>query len=249
MKLANACCKHALWILCFLVGPSFPIPPAADSYSSSLPAPTAESQSLVQATALTPEMAEGDEDREKWQRVPEVLAALGVKEGSSVADVGSGEGFFTLRLARAVGPSGRVFAIDIDKKPLGVLKKRLRKGGFKNVQVVRANPDDPKLPPGSIDAALFVASYHEMKSHQAILEHVRCALKHEGRIVVLEHLSHWESLPLEEESREKQERQHELDIKFVSQDLEDARFEVIARQKAFFRSVSEFSMTAARLAR
>ncbi len=212
--------------------------------AASIPACSAPG-GLAHATALNPQMEEDDALREKWNRVPDVLAALGLKEGSSVADVGSGEGFFTLRLACAVGPSGRVFAIDIDKKALRTLKARLRRGGFNNVQVIHSKPDDPKLRPDSINAALFVGSYHEMKFHRAVLEHVREALKSDGRVVVMEKLTYWESLPREAEAREKEEQRHDLDPKFVKQDLQDDHFQVIEYEPTFFRSISDFSLTAA----
>ncbi len=217
--------------------------------SAGIPACANSQAELAHITALSPGMEADDKEREKWNRVPDVIAALGVKEGSSVADVGAGPGFFTLRLACAVGPSGRVFAIDISKKALATLRKRLRKGGFKNVQVIHGKPDDPKLPPASLNAALFVMSYHEMKFHQAILEHARRALKPEGRIVLMEQRTYWESLPREEVPRDRLENRHELDPQMVNQDLQEAHFQVIDRQPAFLKRVSEFSLTAAQPAK
>jgi len=211
----------------------------------SSPACSDSAEGLAHATALSSQMEEDDKAREKWNRVPEVLTALGIKAGSSVADVGSGIGFFTLRLACAVGPSGRVFAIDIDKKVLKTLKARLRKGAFHNVIVIHSKPDDPMLQPDSIDAALFVGSYHEMKSHDTILEHVRNALHAGGRVVVMEKLTYWESLPPGNEARQKQEERHNLDSKFVKHDLQEGHFQVTDCQPTFFRSISEYSLTVA----
>lgn len=222
---------------------------ASGGSAAPIPACSSAKGALAHATALNPQMEEDDTIREKWNRVPDVIGALSIREGSSLADVGSGEGFFTLRLACAVGPTGRVLAIDIDKKVLKTLKARLRKGGFHNVLVIRSKPEDPKIPPESIDAALFVGSYHEMKTRQAILEHVRQALKPNGRIVVMESLSYWERLPREDEARDKQERRHELDAKFVNEDLQEAHFQVIDRQPEFFRRVTEFSLTAAQVSK
>ena len=88
---------------------------------------------------------------------------------SWVADVGAGDGFFTSRLSRAVGPTGRVFAVDIDRQALGKLRKRLADERLENVTVIESAPDDPKLPERVLDAALIINAYHEMREHQAIL--------------------------------------------------------------------------------
>lgn len=186
-------------------------------------------------TALTPEMASGEEERERWQRVPEVMDALGLKEGSWVADVGAGDGFFTVRLARAVGPTGRVFAVDIDKKKLATLRKRLRKGNITNVDLIRGKPDNPKLPPNKLDAVLIVNAYHEMKSYQAMLQRIHEALKPDGRMAVLDYVRRSGAPPGHKEPRDVETRKHEIDPEFVDQDLRDASFQVVDRRNSFIR--------------
>jgi ubiquinone/menaquinone biosynthesis C-methylase UbiE len=124
--------------------------------------------------------------RESWQRVPDIFAAMRVTEGSVVADVGAGSGFFTTRLSRAVGARGRVFAVDISASTIAGLRQRLDRDGVTNVDTLVGAADDPKLPTGVLDAALIVNAYHEMREHQAMLAAIRRALKPSGRLVIVE---------------------------------------------------------------
>lgn len=88
-----------------------------------------------------------DNARDGWQRVPDILVALNVVPGSRVADVGAGDGFFTVRLARAVGPKGRVIAEDIDTKALARLRVRVAEELLENIDVVQGGPDEPEHRP------------------------------------------------------------------------------------------------------
>jgi len=103
--------------------------------------------------------------RARWQRPERVLRVLGVRRGAVVADVGAGPGYFTTRLARAVGPRGRVYAIDPEPEVLKVLVKRL--DGTTNVTPVLSLDDDPLLPPASCDLAVFVNAYHHVANGPA----------------------------------------------------------------------------------
>jgi predicted methyltransferase len=89
--------------------------------------------------------------RDDWQQPDEVLALLAIRPGDRVADLGAGGGYFTFRLAEAVGPGGRVYAVDIDDDMLAHLARRARETGAANVEIVRADADDPRLPDGEID--------------------------------------------------------------------------------------------------
>ena len=111
-----------------------------------------------------------DQNRDKWQKVDEIFAAMGVKSGAVVADIGAGGGYFTARLARATGETGRVYAVDIGADVIKRLGERVRAEGLKNVEIVHGAATDPKLPPVSLDAALIVNAYHEMHEHQAMLD-------------------------------------------------------------------------------
>lgn len=170
-----------------------------------------------------------DATREAWQKVPEIVAALGVRGGSSVADIGAGRGFFTTRLARTVGPGGRVYAVDVADDDLRRLRERVEEQGLSQVQVVEGERDDPRLPAGSIDAALIVNAYHEMREHQAMLAGIRRALRPGGRLVIVE--------PIVEsrrgDPRDRQASSHEIEPKYVEADLRDAGFDVLELRDPF----------------
>jgi predicted methyltransferase len=102
------------------------------------------------------------EDRDQWQRPDQIMDALKIAEGSVVADLGAGGGWFTIRLARRVEQNGLVIAEDIQRLMLLALRRRVDLEGLKNVRTVQGTPNDPKLPP-DIDAALIVDAYHEME--------------------------------------------------------------------------------------
>ena len=179
--------------------------------------------------------------REQWQKVDEIFAAMAIRPGAVVADVGAGDGFFTSRLARAVGHDGRVFAVDIDDAALERLRRRLADDGIQNVTIIKGTTDDPKLPDGVLDAALIINAYHEMPQHQSILAALRRALKPEGRLVIVE--------PIEASRRGRpradQVRDHEIDPEFVLQDARKAGFRVVGLQDPFTvrKSSMEWLMT------
>jgi predicted methyltransferase len=93
--------------------------------------------------------------RESWQRVTDVFEAMGIAPGSVVADLGAGGGWFTTRLARAVGPDGRVYAVDVNPISLRELRYALPKD-LANIDIVRGEENDPRLPAGQLDAVLVV---------------------------------------------------------------------------------------------
>jgi predicted methyltransferase len=181
--------------------------------------------------------------REGWQRVPDVIKALGIGEGSAVADVGAGGGFFTVRLAKLVGPKGRVFAVDVDKGVTRELRQRVESEKLSNVEVIQGAVDDPELPAGTLDAVLIVNAYHEMTEHQAMLGHIRQALKPGGRLVLVE-----PNRPSQTgRTREDLALDHLIDPDSVRQDLKEAGFEVIDFQELFAKQNNlriEFLMVA-----
>jgi ubiquinone/menaquinone biosynthesis C-methylase UbiE len=163
-------------------------------------------------------------NRESWQRVPDVFAAMGVVAGSVVADVGAGDGFFTTRLAKAVGPTGRVYAVDISASVLERLKANAAGEQLTNVEAVLGAPNDPRLPAATLDAALIVNAYHEMREHQSMLLAIRRALKPSGRLVIVEGVIDGQrGVP-----RSSQENRHFLAPQYLQQDAIAAGF-VIAR--------------------
>lgn len=121
-----------------------------------------------------------DPDRTRWQRPARVMKALGIRRGSVVADVGAGPGYFTLQLARAVGPTGRVFAVDPGLPHLERLRERLMKAGRRNVTPVLGRGDDPHLPPDTCDVVMIVNTYHHFPNGPTFLRRAAEALRPGG---------------------------------------------------------------------
>src|SRR4051812_48244903 len=126
-------------------------------------------------------------EREEEEAPDAALDALKIPKGASVADIGAGSGYITVRLAARVGASGRVFANDVQPQMLNILSRRLNSSRITNVTLIEGTIDDPKLPPGSVDLALMVDVYHELSQPQSILRHLRESLKAGGRLVLLEY--------------------------------------------------------------
>lgn len=171
----------------------------------------------------------GEENREQWQKVDEVFQALGVAPGAAVADLGAGDGFFTVRLAKAVGEHGRVYAVDINTDSLRRLRTRIGNEKLTQVEVVEGAADDPKLPAGTLDAVLIVNAYHEMKAFKEILPKLKAALKPNGRLVIIEPISN----ARRDRTREEQTRNHEIAIDFVRQDALQAGFSQVSMRDPF----------------
>lgn len=184
---------------------------------------------LVGVSLSAQDRASDEGRREQWQKVDRIFAAMAVRQGATVADVGAGDGFFTSRLSRAVGPQGQVYAVDIDDKALELLRRRLQDEQVQNVTVVKGAPDDPKLPERALDAALIINSYHEMPQYQAMLAGLRRALKPDGRLVIVEPVSETKR----GRPRADQARDHEIDPEFVLQDARAAGFRVVGLEDPF----------------
>lgn len=123
-----------------------------------------------------------EQGRAGWQKPDQVVSALGLKPGQTACDVGAGPGYFSLRLARAVGKAGRVFAVDVKPVILDALRDRVGQTGLTNVTPVLALPHDPLIPPGSCDLILIVNTYHHFPDGPAYLRRLIAALKPGGRI-------------------------------------------------------------------
>jgi ubiquinone/menaquinone biosynthesis C-methylase UbiE len=124
-----------------------------------------------------------DPERASWQRPDEVVAALGLRPGDVACDVGAGPGYFTLRLSRAVGPGGRVWAVDVEPEMIAALRERLERAGARNVTPVLARADDPLLPPAACDVVLVVDTFHHFPDGVAYLRGLAARLRPGGRIV------------------------------------------------------------------
>lgn len=124
-------------------------------------------------------------DRAAWQRPDQIMDALLIAEGSAVADIGAGGGWFTIRLAGRVGPNGIVYAEDIQPRTIEALKRRVTRAQLTNVRPILGTALDPRLP-GAVDAVLIVDAYHEMEQPRAMLRKLAAALKPSGRLGIVE---------------------------------------------------------------
>ena len=124
-------------------------------------------------------------DRDAWQRPEQIMDKLLIAEGSSVADLGAGGGWFTMRLAARVGPNGIVYAEDIQQQMIEAISKRIARAQLRNVKAILGTQSDPRLP-APVDAALINDAYHEMEQPVAVLRNVVKRLKPQGRIGIVE---------------------------------------------------------------
>lgn len=130
------------------------------------------------------------EDRGSWQMTPEILDALRLEPGMSVAEVGAGTGYFTRRIASRVAP-GKVLAVDIVPEFLAELESRAEAEGIDNIETIRGELDDPLLPLDSVDLIFLGDSYHHFGEPVAMLDHMRAALRPGGRMAIVD----WERAP------------------------------------------------------
>ena len=125
-------------------------------------------------------------EREAEEAPSKALAALELKPGMVVADIGAGSGYYTSRMAKLVGPTGKVFATDIQPGMIDLLNRRVQSEGLGNVTTILGAMDDPRLAPGSIDLAIMVDVYHELQAPQVFLQKLRGVFKPGGRLVLVE---------------------------------------------------------------
>jgi ubiquinone/menaquinone biosynthesis C-methylase UbiE len=154
------------------------------------PAPAAAKGYMGREIAVTMHYLGADwltrESREREEECGTLLKALNLKPGMSVCDLGCGNGFYTLELAKIVGKTGKVYAVDIQQEMLHLLDERAKAAGITNVEPVLGSATDPRLPPGSQDLILLVDVYHEFSHPEQMLESMRKALKPGGRIALVE---------------------------------------------------------------
>jgi len=126
-------------------------------------------------------------DRDQWQKPDQIMDALRIAEGSIVADLGAGDGWFTVRLARRVGPNGLIYAEDIQQPMLEEISRRMQRENLAWVRPILGTATDPRLPPG-LDAILIVDVYHEMDDPVTLLKNAARSLRPNGRIGVVDFL-------------------------------------------------------------
>lgn len=152
----------------------------------------------------------------------DLLGAMQIEEGDWVADVGSGDGDYTLPMAERVGASGRVFAVDVDPDKLDELNERLVENDIENVTSVYSVEANPMLLPNTLDAVLVRNAYHHFSAPQSMLRHIKAALKPDGRLVIEESIDD----DMVGASREAQVDNHDLGIDYVREELRAAGFTI-----------------------
>ena len=139
-----------------------------------------------------------------------------VREGMTVLEPGPGMGFFTLEIARRIGPNGRVVALDIQPQMLRMLRQNAVRAGLNNIETVLGTESDPKLPENALDLIVLVDVYHEFSQPQKMLEKMRGELKSNGRLVLLEYRKEDPSIPIRAE--------HKMSVAEVKTELEAEGF-------------------------
>ena len=125
-------------------------------------------------------------DRAVWQKPDQIMDALGIADGAKVADIGAGAGWFTMRLARRVGPNGVVYSTDVQREMLDVIRRRVAREGLQNVRLLQGGDSSLGLPSaGELDAVLAVDVYPEVKDRVTFLRNLAAALKADGRIGIV----------------------------------------------------------------
>jgi SAM-dependent methyltransferase len=152
-------------------------------------------------------------DRDKKLQINRVMDLLGVTAGKNVADIGAGSGWFTVRAAQRVGPTGAVLAEDINPLAIESIGKRALKEDLSNVRTVLGSPDDPRLPTGSVDAVLMLKVYHEIAHPQVFLKALKPALREGAKVGIID--------------RNGNGANHGLDHDVVVKEMDEAGFKLV----------------------
>jgi len=165
-----------------------------------------------------------DEDRFYWQMPQRVMDELGIKPGMSIADVGAGIGYFTLRLAKRVGEKGKVYASDIDENALVFLNERRKELDLDNIIIIDGKEDDPLIPEESVDLVLMVNTIHLVKEKTAFLNNIRPSLKKNGKLVFVQ----WDAEKMDSELAGWDPKDRELyTMQTMLKTIYEANYEVV----------------------
>lgn len=140
-------------------------------------------------------------ERIQEENPEEMLAQLQVKPGMTVCDMGCGDGYYTIELAKRVGAEGKVLAVDIQPEMLQELSRRCERTGIQQVDMILGLPHDPKLPEGQVDLILMVDVYHEFSNPVEMLAAMRRSLKPDGRIALVEFRGEDPTVPIKPEHK------------------------------------------------
>ena len=174
-------------------------------------------------------------NRDDWQRPRAVMDALQIHAGSRVADIGAGGGYFTFHLAERVGAKGRVYAVDVDPSALLAIQRRASERRLRQIVPVLATESDPGLPPASIDVALIVNTYHELRDPDGVLQALRRALRPHGLLGLID----CSAAP--DEKPASYMRHHRIPPSEVMQDAADDGFRFLRSELGFVDPATPFS--------
>lgn len=177
----------------------------------------------------------GDGYRERYQKATELLQVVDASPGAWVADVGAGTGYYSMRLSHIVGPEGKVFAEDISASSVRLLTARVKAFELLNLDIVKGDADDPKLPPNRLAAILVVDTYHHFEQVQPMLNRMLHALKPSGRLVIADY-TRAEDRSL---ARADPVKRHEIDPVIVRAEAEQAGFQFVRCDEQFLRRMPE----------
>jgi ubiquinone/menaquinone biosynthesis C-methylase UbiE len=192
--------RTAVFFSLFLIGPGLLMPGTVLAQPQAMPIDAAIDQTVVIPPAQTHHMGREiaqtmhftgapwlvRESRQREEDCRTMLKALQVKPGQTVCDMGCGNGFYTLQLARLVGPKGLVYAVDIQPEMLQMLVRNAAEARLANIRPVLSTPIDPRLPAGAIDMMLCVDVYHEFSHPEAMLGKIKESLADNGQLVLVE---------------------------------------------------------------
>jgi predicted methyltransferase len=177
-------CKRSGLIiaLCFLS-----ILPASDTRISAQAATPSPSANRKTSTPYTGDLSIFDSPgRDERLHINRVMDLLGVQPGTNVADIGAGSGWFTVRAARRVTPTGTVYAVDINPAAIRYISERAAADKLGNIKTVLSAPDDPRLPPDSVDSVLLLKTYHEVAKPVELLRKLQASLRSRARIGIVD---------------------------------------------------------------
>lgn len=172
----------ALVVILALAGCDIPVTDGSDRPETSRDFPKAERD----VSELGGNEFSTETERDSVGEAVKVMDLADIRPGMTVADIGAGEGYYTVRLAEKVGVEGRVLAGDIDREALNRLGQRIERERLDNVSLKLGTPDDPRLPDGSFDRIFLVHMYHEVQEPYAFLWRLWPALKAGGRVIVVD---------------------------------------------------------------
>jgi ubiquinone/menaquinone biosynthesis C-methylase UbiE len=164
-----------------------------------------------------------ESERDQWQRPLDIVRALDLRRGDTVADLGSGAGYFALKLSHAVGDRGQVLAVDLRRLSLFFLWTRALLRGQHNVHVIAGEENDPHLPIGTLDAVLICNTFHEFSYPELMLNHTFRSLRPGGHLVVVDRAPRANAA----------EHSHEMPLKVIEGGLRRKGFEIVRQDDRF----------------